>query len=144
MGLTIRCRKTGRSMDMGGGGFLRLRRKISELAGGPFVPIYQEVCAWHPGSNGETAEEFDARIEETVNKMIAAKQADIKIVDFLLQSDIKGRIRYGACKSILKAIGDYDDNIFYGYVSHRDRARFLQFRRILEDCVETKSDLVWR
>lgn len=40
MGLTIRCRKTGRSMDMGGGGFLRLRRKVAELAGGPFVPVY--------------------------------------------------------------------------------------------------------
>ena len=72
MGLTIRCRKTGRSMDMGGGGFLRLRRKVAELAGGPFVPVYQEVCAWYPGSNGETAEEFDARIGAAVNEMLAA------------------------------------------------------------------------
>lgn len=75
--------------------------------------------------------------------MLAAKQADIKIVDFLLQSDMEGRIRYGACKNILKAIGDYDDDIFYGYVSHGDMSRFRQFRRILEDCVETKSDMVW-
>lgn len=144
MGLTIRCGKTGRSMDMGGGGFLRLRRKVAELAGGPFVPVYQEVCAWYPGSNGETAEEFDARIGKAVNEMLAAKQADLKIVDFLLQSDIEGRIRYGACKKILKVIGDYDDDVFYGYVGHGNRARFRQFRRILKDCVETKSDLVWR
>lgn len=144
MGLTIGCRKTGRSMDMGGGGFLRLRRKVAELAGGPFVPVYREVCAWYPGSNNETAEEFDARIEKAVNEMLATKQADIKIVDFLLQSDMEGRIRYGACKNILRAIGDYDDDVFYGYVSHGDRAQFRQFRRILEDCVETKSDLVWR
>ena len=144
MGLTIRCRKTGRSMDMGGGGFLRLRRKVAELAGGPLVPVYQEVCAWYPGSNGETAEEFDARIGAAVNEMLAAKQADIKIVDFLLQPDLEGCIRYGACKNILRAIGDYDDDVFYGYVSHGDLARFSQFRRILEDCVETKSDMVWR
>ena len=144
MGLTIRCRKTGRSMDMGGGGFLRLRRKVAELAGGPFVPVYREVYAWYTGSNNETAEEFDARIVKAVNEMLATKQADIKIVDFLLQSDMEGRIRYGACKNILRAIGDYDDDVFYGYVRHGDRARFRQFRRILEDCVETKSDLVWQ
>lgn len=143
MGLTIRCRKTGRSMDMGGGGFLRLRRKVAELAGGPFVPIYQEVCAWYPRSNGETAEQFDTHIEASVNEILAAGQADIKIVDFLLQSDIEGHIHYGACKNILRAIGDYDDDVFYGYVSHGELARFRQFRRILEDCVETKSDMSW-
>ena len=144
MGLTIRCRKTGRSMDIGDGGFLRLRRKIDELAGGPFVPVYQEVCSWYPGCNGETAEEFDSRIEAEINKILAEKQADIKIIDFLMQPSLKGSIRYGACKNILKAIGDYDDDVFYGYVSHGDRARFRQFRRIMEDCVETKSDMIWR
>lgn len=34
MGVSITCRKTGRTIDMGAGGFLRLRRKVSELQGG--------------------------------------------------------------------------------------------------------------
>ena len=45
MGVSITCRKTGRTIDMGAGGFLRLRRKVSELQGGPFHDVYEEVCA---------------------------------------------------------------------------------------------------
>lgn len=144
MGLTIYCRKTDLSMDLGGGGFLRLRRKVAELAGGPFFPVYQEVCSWYPGSNGETTEEFDRRINEVTRKILAEKKADIKIVDFLLQSDVGGRIHYGACKNILKIIGNYDDNIMYGYAAWGEQSRFSRFRRILEDCVATKSDMIWR
>ena len=77
-------------------------------------------------------------------KILAEKKADIKIVDFLLQSDVGGRIHYGACKNILKIIGDYDDNIMYGYAAWGEQSRFSRFRRILEDCVATKSDMIWR
>lgn len=48
-------------------------------------------------------------------QLIREKKVSIKIVDFCLQSDIEGSIHYGACKEILKAIGDYDDNVCYGY-----------------------------
>lgn len=65
-------------------------------------------------------------------------------MDFLLQSDVGGRIHYGACKNILKIIGDYDDNIMYGYAAWGEQSRFSRFRRILEDCVATKSDMIWR
>ena len=44
MGVSITCRKTGRTIDMGAGGFLRLRRKVSELQGGPFHDVYEEVA----------------------------------------------------------------------------------------------------
>ena len=40
MGITISCKKTGRSIDMGCGGFNRLRNKVAELAGGPFAEHY--------------------------------------------------------------------------------------------------------
>ena len=59
MGVSITCRKTGRTIDMGAGGFLRLRRKVSELQGGPFHDVYEEVCSWYPGRTAETADEFD-------------------------------------------------------------------------------------
>lgn len=67
----------------------------------------------------------------------------IKVVDFLLQSDCSGSIRFGACKQILKVIGDYDDDICYGYAGRKDCAMFRDFKAILQDCVDTKSDLVW-
>lgn len=143
MGITLSCKKTGRSIDLGGG-FLRLRRKVAELSGGPFAAVYEEICSYDPFCTDESAAAFDARINAKIEQILNARQADIKIVDFLLQSDIEGRIRYGACKNILKAIGDYDDNLLYGYVGRPDCAKFADFRKILEDCVATKSDMVWR
>lgn len=147
MGVSITCRKTGRTIDMGAGGFLRLRRKVSELQGGPFHDVYEEVCSWYPGRTAETADEFDARINARIEELLAdedkTKRPDIKIVDFLLQTDVGGRIRYGACKNILKVIGDYDDNILYGYCGRPDCAKFADFKSILQDCVDTKSDIIW-
>lgn len=43
MGVTISCTKTGRTIDMGSGGFLRLRSKISELVGEPWTSHYKAL-----------------------------------------------------------------------------------------------------
>ena len=40
MGVSISCKKTGKSIDMGYGGFFNLRKKVAELAGGPFAEHY--------------------------------------------------------------------------------------------------------
>ena len=53
----------------------------------------------------------------------------MKIVDFCLQSDCEGSIRYGACKELLKVIGNYDDNICYGYAGREDCAMFRDFKK---------------
>ena len=136
MGVSISCKKTGKSIDMGYGGFFNLRKKVAELAGGPFAEHYASLKTF---GNEEYFEAFDRRTSEILEK----KQADIKIVDFCLQSDCDGKIHYGACKNILKAIGDYDDNIAYGYFGRPDCAMFKDFKEILEDCVKNKCDMLW-
>ena len=136
MGVTISCKKTGQSIDMGYGGFNRLRNKVAELAGGPFAEHYSSL---NPFGDKEYFDEFDRKTREILEN----KQADIKIVDFLLQSDCEGKIRYGACKNILKAIGNYDDDILYGYCGRPDCAKFKDFKAILEDCVDNKCDMIW-
>ena len=120
MGVTISCTKTGRTIDVGSGGFLRLRSKISERE--------------------KFYEDFDKKTEALLNK----KRISVKIVDFCLQSDCEGSIRYGACKELLKVIGNYDDNICYGYAGREDCAMFRDFKKILEDCAEHKCNMVWR
>lgn len=136
MGVTIRCKKTGESIDMGAGGFMRLRNKVAELAGGPFAEHYLSL---NPFGDEEYFKKFDERTAEILKE----KRADIKIVDFCLQSDCDGKIRYGACKNILEVIGDYDDDIKYGYYGRADCAMFKDFKRLLLDCVKNKCDLVW-
>ncbi|MEE0992549.1 MAG: hypothetical protein UH542_06185 [Bacteroidales bacterium] len=145
MGVTIYCKKTKSSIDMGYGGFNNLRNKVAELAGGPFYPHYlllsepRVMFVFDEKRRKQFFEDFDKRTAE----LIETKQADIKIVDFLLQPDCGGKIRYGACKNILKAIGDYDDDVLYGYCGRPDCAKFVDFKQILQECVDTKSDLVW-
>lgn len=50
---------------------------------------------------------------------------------------------YGACKELLKIIGDYDDNVLYGYIGRPDCAKFRDFKAILQDCADNKCDMIW-
>lgn len=82
---------------------------------------------------------FDAETE----RLLAEKKVSFKVVDFLLQPDCEGLIRYGACKELLKIIGDYDDNVLYGYIGRQDCAKFRDFKAILQDCADNKCDMIW-
>ena len=143
MGITIRCKKTYRSIDLGTGGFLRLRRKVSELAGEPLSSHYAKLLDKSCFMSEKESKAFYDEFNATTQKLLEEKKIDIKIVDFLLQSDEIGRIRYGACKNILNVIGDYDDDIRYGYCGRRNNTRSSVFKEILRDCVKTKSDMIW-
>ena len=142
MGLTISCKKTGRSIDMGYFGFANLRRRVAKLAGEPFASHYDGLD--HAPFLGEARktyfEEFDRRTEDLIRK----KKVSVKVASFCLQPDAGGRIGYGGCKALLKIIGDYDDNILYGYAGRKDCAMFKDFKAILQDCVDHKCDMVWR
>lgn len=138
MGVVVTCKKTGDTIDMGYGGFLQLRRRVSDLCGEPWASHYRELTDnWSHPDGWEEA--FNAKTQELLDQ----KCVSIKVVDFLLQSDAGGAIRYGACKMILKVVGDYDDNILYGYAGRPDCARFKDFKRLLTQCVEHKCDLIW-
>lgn len=141
MGVTITCPKTGRSVDMGGGGFWRLRLKVAELAGDPWVSHYRKLER-PPSFDPERTAFFEAFDAETL-RLVNEKKVHIKIADFCLQTDCGGAIRYGACKLLLKFIGDYDDNICYGYAGRPDCAKFRDFKAILQDCAEHKCDMRW-
>lgn len=108
-----------------------MRRSAAGILAAPLKRLMSSMPASTPG------------IEELLADEDKTKRPDIKIVDFLLQTDVGGRIRYGACKNILKVIGDYDDNILYGYCGRPDCAKFADFKSILQDCVDTKSDMIW-
>lgn len=139
MGLTLRCRRSGRCLDLSSGGFLRLRRAVSDRIGEPWSSHYRTLTDGRHNKDDAWFQAFDQKTVEMIEK----KSVSIKVVDFLLQSDIKGAIRYGACKQILRAIGDYDDNFNYGYAALPDQPRFKDFKDLLQECVDLKSDLAW-
>lgn len=143
MGVTLQCKKTGTSIDMGYIGFNRLRNRVAVLAGEPFASHIKKLDKAVTSLPLGKAEQFYADFDAETQRMIDAKQVSVKIVDFCLQPDCAGSIRYGACKEILKAIGDYDDNIVYGYAGRKDCAMFRDFKALLRECVDNHCMLVW-
>lgn len=136
MGITIGCKKSGTSYDLGCGSFLNLRTKIAELCSKEFGEHYEKLSYLH---SDKEFEEFDKKTMELIDK----KAVSIKVVDFCLQPDCKGKIRYGACKEIYKHIKDYDDNICYGYAGRPDCMMFKDFIALVKECYEKKADLIW-
>lgn len=143
MGVTLQCKKTGTSIDMGYIGFNCLRNKVAELTGEPFASRMKKLDRAVTSLPLGKAKQFYADFDAETQRMIDAKQVSIKIVDFCLQSDCEGSIRYGACKEILKVIGDYDDNIAYGYAGRKNCAMFKDFKALLQECVGNRCMLVW-
>ena len=62
MGVTLVCEYTKRSMDLGYIGFNRLRRKIAELAGEPFLSHYAKLDNQLDNLLFGTEEDFQALI----------------------------------------------------------------------------------
>lgn len=138
MGLTLYGAK--KRLDLSSGGFLRLRRKVSDLCGEPWASHYRRLTDdGRHDRDDQWFKDFDA---ETA-RMIREKLVDIKIVDFLLQSDMAGMIRYGACKKILSAVKDYDDDLCYGYAALPGQPTFRDFKALLQACADKRSDLKW-
>lgn len=129
---------------MGYGGFCNLRNKLAELAGEPFASHY--LLLSEPSViflDGKERKDFFKDYDAKTLDFIKNKQVNVKIADFLLLPDCGGEVHYGACKAMLKVIGDYNDNICYGYCARPDCAMFSDFKQLLTECVENKCDLVW-
>ena len=148
VGVTICCQKTGSSIDMGYIGFGLLRDKVAELAGEPFAshiaklkqpPYHLSRFMMSEEERRKLFDEYDAETQ----RMIEEKKVSIKLVDFCMQPDAGGEIHYDACKELLDVIGDYDDDIAYGYAARRDCAKFADFKELLRECVEHKCMLEW-
>ena len=142
MGVTIMCKKTGRDMYMGYIAFYRLRTKVAELAS-PEVGAHYRKLNDILRLSGPERGKADRLYDEETEKLIANGTLSSKIAGFLYQSDESGLVRYGACKEILKAIGDYDSDEIFGYAGRPDAGRFSTFKAILQDCVDNKCSMMW-
>lgn len=139
MGVSLSAKKQPEKvLDLGYFGFSRLRETVSDLVGEPWASHYRTLTSseCHPH---EFFEAFDKETEQLIRKRKISK----KVADFLLQVDVEGSIQYGACKELLKVIGDYDDNIAYGYVGKKDCVRFCDFKSVLQECVRKKCPMNW-
>lgn len=139
MGLTLY--GAGRRLDLSSGGFLRLRRRISDLCGAPWAGHYRSLT---DDGRHDKDDDWFRNFDLETERLIREKKIHIKVADFLLQSDMSGRIRYGACKKILEIIKDYDDGYCYGYAALPNQPRFRDFKALLQACADGKKDMYWK
>ena len=122
---------------MGYFGFQRLRRTVANLCPKEIADHYNYLLdnlhyiAVHK-------EEGIGRLYEMFGKRYG------KILNFLYASDCDAEMTYGTAKQLLRVIGDYNDDIIYGYPGHDDKAaRFQDFKELLQDAADTKTKWCW-
>ena len=139
MGVTIKSKS--RSIDLGGGGFRRLRTKVAELAAPDIFEHYKKLGEgmWYPNRKA-FFKDYDEKIAE-LDKKYKGKMSDI--LDCLYESDCDAEMDADHCRSIYEVIKDYDDNILYGYAGRKDCAKFADFKKIVKDGIDSGDGFSW-
>ena len=139
MGITIYSRNI--SHDLGAGGFFRLRKTIAMLCPDEIRDHYMRLADGYYDLMHDGFEEYDKETEQIYQKY---RKAYGKVIDFLYAPDTGARLSYGTAGQLLKLIGDYDNDVIYGYAGWGDRAmRFHHFKEILQDAYATKTRWGW-
>ena len=139
MGVTIK--SSQHSIDLGGGGFKRLRTKIAELAAPDIFEHYKKLDERLKSPNRKAFfEDYDAKIAE-LDEKYEGKMSDI--LDFLYESDCGAEMDADHCRSIYEVIKDYDDDILYGYAGRKDCAKFADFKKIVKDGIDSGDGFSW-
>lgn len=144
MGVTIECNKTGRSCDLGYGGFNRFRNKVAEIYSPTFGEHYRRLDGHlHYLLNAEESKKFFDQYNAKTQEMVDAGLLDDKVAHFCYQPDCDGKIDARCAKAVYSTIKGYDDDIIYGYAGRADGAMFADLKAIFKDCVDNRCGLKW-
>ena len=142
MGMTIKSKS--RSIDLGGGGFRRLRTKVAELAAPDIFEHYKKsidgMRLYDENERKAFYKSYNAKIAE-LDRKYNGRMSDI--LDFLYESDCDAEMDEDHCRSIYEVIKDYDDNILYGYAGRKDCAKFADFKKIVKDGIDSGDGFSW-
>lgn len=140
MGITIESKNY--SIDIGCGGFLRLRTKVAELASKDIWDHYKHLsdAPYFGESRKLFFEEYDRKITEISESHNGEMDG---ILHFLYESDCNAEIPVKICSQIYEVIKDYDDDVLYGYIGRPDCAKFNDFKELVKDCVDSNCSMEW-
>lgn len=142
MGITIWSKNC--EADCGYGGLIRLRQKVADLTSPEIGTLYRkqdDVPLFEPGRT-EFFEQYVKDLQALKAKL-KKEPKKLRILDFLYQSDCEGKAGVWTCRAIWEVIKDYDDNFCYGYAGRPDCMMWSDFKKIIQDCIETKTPMHW-
>lgn len=139
MGLTIRGKYDGSpSYSMSAVSFFRLRRDIAYTISDEYGEHYEkmpEACVKLIDVN-----DYNTQTERLVKKYHCKE----RMLDFLYQSDISGKLSPFKCKALYTQIQDMNSNTLYGYMAYpKDCMTIDKFKELLKECYKHRKYLVW-
>ena len=142
MGVTIWSKN--HEADCSYGGFRNLRQKVADLTSPQIGTFYRKLDDAPPFGQERTKffKKYDEDLQALANKL-QKEPKKLRILDFLYQSDCEGKAGRLACRAIWEVIKDYDDNYCYGYAGRPDCMMWSDFKKIIQDCIETKTPMNW-
>lgn len=142
MGVTIWSKN--QAADCGCGGFMNLRKKVADLTSPEIGTFYRKLDD-APSFGTERIEFFEKYDKDLLflNNKLRKEPKKLRILDFLYQSDCEGKAGVWTCRAIWEVIKDYDDDYCYGYVGRPDCMMWSDFKKIIQDCIETKTPMHW-
>lgn len=137
MGLTIKGKyPDSPSYDMGAASFFRLRRDIAYTISKEFGQHYAQI----PYLHGMDSDEHDRRTAQLIKKYHCSP----RLIDFLYQSDIEGRLSPFKCQALLKQINDLHNTSLYGYTAYPEHCMTIEkFKELLHECFTRRTYLIW-
>lgn len=142
MGITIWSKN--READCGCGGFRNLRQKVADLTSPEIGAFYRKLddAPFFGPRRTEFFEQYDKDLH-VLNDKLKKEPKKLRILDFLYQSDCEGKADVWTCRAIWEVIKDYDDDYCYGYAGRPDCMMWSDFKKIIQDCIETKTPMQW-
>lgn len=142
MGITIWSKN--READCGLGGFKSLRQKVADLTSPEIGTFYRKLddAPFFGPERKKFFEKYDKELHD-LNGKFKKEPKKLRILDFLYQSDCEGKADRWTCRAIWEVIKDYDDDYCYGYAGRPDCMTWSDFKKIIQDCIETKTQLNW-
>ena len=137
MGVTIFSKNY--SVDIGYGGFARLRRTVAEQCPEEIRKHYLQLPDTS-FSKPEQQKKYDDKTEELYKKY---NDKYGKVINFLYAPVTEKTLGYDAAEQILGIIDGYEDYSVYCFMGENRLVMFSDFVRILRDSVSTKSGFGW-
>lgn len=140
MGVTIE--SPNYSIDIGCGGFYRLRQKIADLSN-PVLSYHYQKLFDGISFYGEDRENFFEKYNKKTEAIKEQYNIPDGIIDFLYLSDAGATLPVEECKELWNVIKNIEDDFCIGYVGRKDCAMFSDFKDIVLDCIENNIYMCW-
>ena len=139
MGVNIYANGSSDSFYMSYGGFANLRTNIALSLDREFGEHYNKLWYCH---DAKDYQEHD----RVANQMMAEKQLDGDIVEFLYSPDVSGSITAKTCKKIHDIINDIDlTGKGFQYVGAMNGQNdYERFKAFLQECYSRRCKMRWR